>query len=252
MTPPDPRLWLLSCADKLASQSKLPIDTAGIARRLDVRVRCEDLHLAKHDGEVRRTSSGKYEITVRKGDPAPRRRFTLAHELAHVLLDKRFSLRANSKREYWEHEQWCNEFAGRLLVPSAILDTAVLETPRAALNTLWRLRAVCQVSPETAARRIVQHSSSVAYLAVRRTMNAEGDTVFEVTWRASSLGAAPTPNRGSHLLPGDPLRNALTGRATHFNLVPDIIGATSRARDQVTACLLSSRGATIRGLTTQQ
>ena len=72
------------------------------------------------------------DILIRRDDPPPRKRFTLAHELGHWTLanvekenvlfgegnKKTLSLQTQHKRQTPE-EAWCNKFAGCLLMPAA-------------------------------------------------------------------------------------------------------------------------------------
>ena len=70
------------------------------------------------------------ELILRKGDPPNRKRFTFAHELGHWVLSKiqggqisfdstvRAASSTHSAR-YTPEETWCNEFAGKLLMPTA-------------------------------------------------------------------------------------------------------------------------------------
>lgn len=66
---------------------------------------------AKFDG-LQTTISGKPVIVVSANWPGDRQRFTLAHELGHLLLHDRL---ANNLEE----EQACNRFASAFLIPAA-------------------------------------------------------------------------------------------------------------------------------------
>ena len=70
------------------------------------------------------------ELILRKSDPPNRKRFTFAHELGHWILsnaqDGRINFgdvisptRSNHEARSTPEEMWCNEFASKLLIPTA-------------------------------------------------------------------------------------------------------------------------------------
>lgn len=69
------------------------------------------LKLGKHDGE----------ILVKASDREPRRRWTVAHELGHWVLDQENVWAASAPPPPGAHstlELWCDEFAANLLMPA--------------------------------------------------------------------------------------------------------------------------------------
>ena len=91
------------------------------------------------DGRMER-SEGLTRIIVRAGLSRERRRFTIAHELCHVLLsDPRSELVATRHvigRD--EEERFCEDFAAALLLPWAWVRSVAYKRPR----TLHTLRVV--------------------------------------------------------------------------------------------------------------
>ena len=71
---------------------------------------CEALHDNSFDGLAARVD-GTPVVVVGKGWPGDRQRFTLAHELGHLLLQDRLSSRLDAERA-------ANRFAGAFLVPA--------------------------------------------------------------------------------------------------------------------------------------
>lgn len=94
----------------LGSGYEVPVDLVAVARALDIKV----VPLRDGDalGETHRLTNG-HEIRVATGQPESRRRFTLAHELAHVFLDDT-SKRVTSTLAL---EQLCDRIAASILMP---------------------------------------------------------------------------------------------------------------------------------------
>jgi hypothetical protein len=92
-----------------------------------------------------------------------RERFTVAHELGHCVVETRFGLRPTSRREYWQLEHICNEFAATLLAPPQLLQDLLREPPKTALGALamvQELRRRTLLSFEAASRRMVAATCS--------------------------------------------------------------------------------------------
>lgn len=71
--------------------------------------------------------TGGADLLVRRRDPLPRKRFTIAHELGHWVLmantdsdtDSATETSIGVHKRNTPEETWCNRFAGALLVPRA-------------------------------------------------------------------------------------------------------------------------------------
>lgn len=87
-------------------------DPADIARLYGVRS-VETSSSLVEDGRVE-WAGDELRILVKRTDSKPRRRFTIAHELGHVL----FGVQRNESRNNPEEETRCNRFAVGLLLPS--------------------------------------------------------------------------------------------------------------------------------------
>ncbi|MGH2722487.1 MAG: ImmA/IrrE family metallo-endopeptidase, partial [Actinomycetota bacterium] len=96
---------------RLGVAPAVPVDLEAVARGLGVAaVRTADL---VEEGRLERTG-GRTEILVRRGAPAARRRFTIAHELAHLLLEPGGTAERSARGE-----RRCDEVAAALLMPRA-------------------------------------------------------------------------------------------------------------------------------------
>ena len=110
----------------LQTKEKLnfPLDVVAILKLLDI-----DLVYMEFSEEIsgllRKQINGKWEIVVNKGHHPNRRRFTIAHEIAHYCLHRKekdtfqdetfFRGTAISPQEYA-----ANQFAGELLMPEDV------------------------------------------------------------------------------------------------------------------------------------
>lgn len=93
-----------------------PVDLAAVANALGVK-RIEVIPMAE-EGRLEQRA-GQASVWLRAGAPAHRRRFTLAHELGHLVL-------ADPHRDFTAHRMWsspdreerfCDAFAASLLLP---------------------------------------------------------------------------------------------------------------------------------------
>jgi hypothetical protein len=123
------------------------------------------LRIARRDGArrgalVRR--EGGWEVLVMRGDVrpaplAPHERFTIAHELGHLVLLQEANFRPGRRAEYWLGEALCQHFASRLLIGAELLDRVPqpgsTEELVAAVN--W-VACHAEVTAEPAARALIE------------------------------------------------------------------------------------------------
>jgi hypothetical protein len=130
------------------SRSSHPVHLFSIGRSLGVAsIESEDITTrgcALYEG-------GTWRIVLRNGMSPTRRRFVLAHELAHVWLSRRDSA---SMRD----EELCDDIAGHLLVPDRILKGLQDDGAQLQLESLIEAARTSRCSPATvassAARRL--------------------------------------------------------------------------------------------------
>jgi hypothetical protein len=114
---------VIQCRALLADCDQLdgPVGLKPLLQRLDA---VEDRRPLETAGRLTLTGRG-WRITVRLGTNYRRARFTVAHEIAHILIcktlaDEPDALRALQDREHWPQvERLCNLGAAELLMPSA-------------------------------------------------------------------------------------------------------------------------------------
>jgi hypothetical protein len=64
---------------------------------------------------------GRRRVLVPSADPTRRRRFTVAHEVGHLLLNE-FHMREHFPVTYTAEEDLCDEFAAEMLMPVAVAE----------------------------------------------------------------------------------------------------------------------------------
>ena len=119
---------------------------------------------------------GRPKITICRKASAlflfPRERFSIAHELAHWVIWRRFGSLPGSESEYWFHETLCNEFAAGLLVPEPALSRFLETQEHAQTHPVYypsRIVNLAAVSWDVAAKSIAAFpSSDSAYIRLAR------------------------------------------------------------------------------------
>lgn len=106
-----------------------------IFEELDVSGSCELNHsAAKDESSEYSTNTEKREIRINKYEPLVRQRFTIAHEIGHILLGHEgISYRDTNYQQYNDfikrmNEVNANSFAAELLMPEILLRKALEKT----------------------------------------------------------------------------------------------------------------------------
>jgi len=166
-----------------------PIDVELLARHLGVEAISRKRML--EDGRLEQ-QEGRALIFVRSGVGRERARFTVAHEIAHLVLagPERDFIARRALAGDWHEERFCDQFAAALLMPGPWVRSNFASRPKE-FSTLKALAGASQTSLSAALMRLREVSSWRSCLL---RWNLEGDQ-----WRlASSVG---TPIR---------MRNRLT------------------------------------------
>ena len=163
-----------------------PVDLVRIARRLGIqRIRELDIRL---DGQLVELGDGGYEVILSRHAPHTRQRFTLAHEMAHVLVA---SLEDGSMScGDGPTEEICNRVAAELLIPSRFVrETAAADMDVAAFR---RTANGFQCSLEATGWRILNLGQLTGALLIWRH---RGDGSLELSASPHTFGfASPFEN----------------------------------------------------------
>lgn len=119
-----------------------PVDLASVLANwphLDVSV--DDLD---GDGYLIELGARAGQILLRRNAPLVRRRFTLAHELGHWVMNLSESTKLQMSASALE--RWCDEFARELLIPAHWLANSLMQEERPLATALKGLPALYNVS----------------------------------------------------------------------------------------------------------
>jgi hypothetical protein len=178
------RPWLQREAQRIGTNASVPRDLVKIAQELGAEI--QYWRGGSEHGRLALRGEGAATIWISDSTGAGevKARFTIAHEVGHLLLWRKLGLRPSelkSRREYWEVESLCNYFAGKLLVPESILKQARFRHPGDILMMLGFVMKSCKVSAEVAARELVDAFEGLGYW-VADVSEKGGSTSYRVKW----------------------------------------------------------------------
>ncbi len=141
---------------------RAPVDLVGIARHLGIRrIRELDVRL---DGQLVELGDGGYEVILSRHAPHTRQRFTLAHEIAHILVasveDGSMSCGDGPT------EELCNSVAAELLIPTRFISDAAANDLD--VSAFRRLATRFQCSLEATGWRILNIGQGTGALLIWR------------------------------------------------------------------------------------
>lgn len=161
----------------------MPVDVVGLAHEIGVHEIATVRGLIE-DGRLEQTG-GRVRVLLAGRATAERQRFTLAHELAHLLLaDPKRDIIARRIRSDDEVERFCDAFAAALLLPRETVETKYCRRPKT-LVTVRHLAAQTETSLAAATVRLNEIADwRCSLLHWRR-----GDAGWRYRWGAG----LPTP-----------------------------------------------------------
>ncbi len=206
--------WLEECIRALNPDGRYPVRLRPILAALGVRLQKRVITSHKLDGRGEiRYDGGRYTIILFRTHDRPKRltlreRFTIAHEIAHVLVDIKYGSFPTSTKQYWTSESICDEFAGRLLVPTNVLLGIDKDSSIGVLKGLLSICQACKVSLPVAAHRLARHYNGILLFQVDLTHNIKREPVFRVSWVFEEDNPLKF-RRGMYLHADHPLGNQL-------------------------------------------
>jgi hypothetical protein len=185
------RYWetLCSFANQLVRGESVPLDVSKFCKEMAIGV-SEGAIPGKARAVVLQGAGG-IEIRIQcDGTMSPvRRRFLIAHELGHIVLQRHCAASPVGHSDYWQHEQLCDDFAGKLLVPDELLRKFFHQRPSSIIGLLARTNQLAQVALvpwQTAANRVSEIYPRTGLFVARRT-GGTSDRTNQIKVVSSSL-----------------------------------------------------------------
>jgi hypothetical protein len=179
--------WLHSRATALRVGTEHPINIKKLLEGFGIHLLLEPAE--RRSGALSQSVDRKWFVVVRgkrsMNSLTAIDRFTAAHELGHFLLITHwnYSPSIKNKRDYYECEELCNQFASRLLIDRDAVESLVIQSPRECLGVIRDLAKRYLVSNEAVARAIVETHSKVSVCAFMNSPNGG----WTRSWGVSSL-----------------------------------------------------------------
>ncbi len=180
---------------------KRPVDVFGLAAELGVRV-IERQPIASDAMLIHR--SGEYKIVVNdNGDPkyATRQRFSIAHELGHLLLQQSgLEERSSSETKHRDsfsrnhEERLCDQIAAEILMPK---DIFIKDGDKFgwSLDSLTHMSKSYQTSIPATARRMIDLNQETTLLAIwRSSQNQKGNLRLNQSYSREFRYGIPNAN----------------------------------------------------------
>lgn len=166
-------------------------------------------------------------VIINADNPANRRRFTLAHELGHIVIpwhmgsivDCLDSDEVHGSVEYWAAEEEANRFAAELLMPASWVENQIKKNLDLAI-THRSIAETCEVSAHAAAIRLAQ------FLPANIAFAIEGIGSVEVAGRTEGTLASPLTwgkpfPATAYSYATDHFQTSLASKTLHWWLLPD-------------------------------
>ena len=173
---------------RLSETRHVPVDLYAVCAELGLLEPTIQLGSKEQHGGLRRSGSTWQPVVYRtvSGRPwlTPRERFTLAHEIAHAVIEMELPLRPKRNAEYWALEERCDRFAVQLLVPENIVHSyqSGCATAEGLITASIALSREADVSLACAARRLVESTSGCAAWGLREHSSRDDTVRWRVIW----------------------------------------------------------------------
>src|SRR5262245_3139875 len=142
----------------------LPVDIVALGHQLGISS-IEPREMID-DGYVGRRSDGTFVIRYRRSNSPERTRFTIAHEIAHLIIARVTGvdiMEAKHRRGCSYEETTANRIAAELLMPERLIHDRLQSAPPD-WKTILGMRSVFQVSTTALVRRIIDVEGVLAIL----------------------------------------------------------------------------------------
>ncbi len=158
------------------------------------------------DGQLLELETGGYEVILSKNAPVTRKRFTLAHEIAHTLLSAGQGPEGCGEGAV---EGLCNVAAAEILIPTRFLQKIFPTVKEVTVESFLEVSKSFECSLEAAAWRLLNSGLIRGALLIWTIKIQEGQQVLELTSVPQTWGLSKPIKRGVVLHPGNSLWQVL-------------------------------------------
>ena len=197
-------------AQKLLDECEIhsvPVNLVSLAQHQGIRqIKEMDIRL---DGQLLELEDGGYEVILSKNASVTRKRFTLAHEIAHTLL---FAGQDSEGLACGDDavEELCNAAAAEILIPSRFLQKIFPKGKEVTVESILEVTRLFECSIEAAGWRLLNSGLIQGALLIWRIKTIRGQQqVLELTSIPQTWGFQAPVRRGMELHPEDSLWQAL-------------------------------------------
>jgi len=198
--------WLLKCADHLTANSRsgASINVITILHSLSISLQYSFLPDRITRGILTRTTDNSYSIIINRRERSNKpllnqERFTIAHEIAHYLLIKQYKWNPLKGDDLEQVEAFCNDFAGRLLVPPQSTKALIFDSGLTLFGSLKSLQKRLKVSWRVLGLQVPKYQPNIAIcLSAMRPSKTENLRI-RCLWGSSSCKDMPW-NTGRYVI----------------------------------------------------
>jgi hypothetical protein len=179
--------------------NEAPVDLTKLARQQEIREIRVDRSVL--NGELRRLKSGGYVVRLDARDSEERRRFTLAHEIAHTLLISSSDKTALHNCEDERTEELCDFAGAELLVPDQLLRRTRLQLD---IHTILSIANEFRCSIEAASWKLLNTLDFKGALILWKMHKVEGVLIASAVATPRTVTVSLPFVRGMVVREGDP------------------------------------------------
>ncbi|MCP4652091.1 MAG: hypothetical protein GY858_01745 [Candidatus Omnitrophica bacterium] len=176
--------FLNKIADQLSHKINIPVDVNKLCAQFNVIVvRSNIVQRNKEAILLTENIPAEIHLPLRKEKEltyTPYERLKIIHELGHLLLRRKYTTLPLGPSEYWQHEDLCNFFARKVLLPEEFIKVKMInakDTPDQRLALTNFLSEKAFITWPTAAYRVSDLDRQFAFFEIKinkHTDNSEG------------------------------------------------------------------------------
>lgn len=178
--------FLYDVSQKLATRTSTHVDISLLCGSLEVEViRTSNVDF-KRALLVKDVGGYQIKLLQKKLNSSvytPFEEFLIAHEIGHLLLERKYSVRPHRTKEYWEFEDLCDYFARMLLLPEGYIRGKINDSktePKDLLELSNQISEDAQVYWPVAAHRLAEIFPNCGFFRAEHNVAASVGRHFRI------------------------------------------------------------------------